>query len=267
MSLLHLVKVDLKKMTSYRTFWVICGLYFVTLTFTILSGMKFLRWLGANGMDKLVNIDRIPIYHFPDVWQNVLFVSGFFKVMLGILVVVSITNEFSYRTIRQNIIDGISRLEFLKSKMLTNLLLSLASLIVVFASALVMGLIYTPAIELDYFFGDASFFFAYFLEVFSYLSYALLLGILVKRAGLTILILLFSRPIELIFKLNLPDNASYVSDFFPMESITNLLPPPFLKYAFMEIQDSIRFTTLLIALAWMFLFNFFSYQVLNRSDL
>jgi ABC-2 type transport system permease protein len=231
--------------------------------------MKFIKWinLGDKGLDTFINVDRIPLYHFPDVWQNVLFISGFFKIILGIMILISITNEFSYRTIRQNIIDGMSRLDFLKSKILTNLVLSLASLIVVSVIALFMGLIYSPSIDFNYFFDDVNFFLSYFLEVFSYLSYALLIGILVKRAGLAILILLFSRTIELIIKLNVPEQMNWAIDFFPMESMTNLIPVPFLKYILQEIQDYVKISTLLIAVAWMLLFNFFSFRILKRSDI
>ena len=70
--MLHLLKIDLKKMTSYRTFWVVCGMYFLTLGFGAASGMEFLKAL-ANLFDDFgqkLNIDRIPLYHFPDVWMN-----------------------------------------------------------------------------------------------------------------------------------------------------------------------------------------------------
>ena len=117
--MLQLLKIDLKKLTSYRTFWVVCGLYFLTLGFGAASGMEFLKWLDrtfqAFGQDG-ININRIPLYHFPDVWLNLIWVGGLLKVLLGIMVVISVTNEFAYRTIRQNIIDGLSRWEFLLSK-------------------------------------------------------------------------------------------------------------------------------------------------------
>src|SRR5271170_1366948 len=141
--MLHLLKIDLKKLTNYRTFWVVCGLYFFTLAFVTASGMEFLKWLASKGAEfgANININRIPLYHFPDVWQNLVFISGMFKIVLAIMVVISITNEFQYRTIRQNIIDGMSRWEFLQSKMLTNILLSLMSVAMVFLIALVTGLI------------------------------------------------------------------------------------------------------------------------------
>lgn len=267
--MLHLLKVDLKKLTSYRTFWVVCGLYFLTLAFTTASGMEFLKWLASKGAEfgTSLNISRIPLYHFPDVWQNLIFISGFFKIVLAIMVVISITNEFTYRTIRQNIIDGLSRWEFLLSKILTNVLLSLTSVAMVFVIGLVTGSIYSPEINLQYVLTDLEFFPAYFLEVFAFASYALMLGIIIQRSGLTIIVLMLSHMIEAIIKVNIPDQAEFLKSFFPMESITNLIAMPFARYAFQEIQDYVSISSIAIALTWTFFFNYFSYLKLKKSDI
>ena len=266
---MHLLRIDLKKLIHYRTFWVVCGLYFLTLAFTTASGMEFLKWIASKGAQfgTTININRIPLYHFPDVWQNLIYVSGFFKIVLAVMVVISVTNEFTYRTVRQNIIDGLSRWEFLQSKIYTNVLLSLASVAMVFLIALVTGFIYSPEIEMAEVFSDLEFFPAYFLEVFSFLSYALMMGILIQRSGLTIIVLLLSNMIESIIKVNLPDSLESVKPFFPMESISNLVAMPFARYALQEIQDYVAIGSVVIALVWMFLFNYFGYLKLKKSDI
>jgi ABC-2 type transport system permease protein len=266
--MLHLLKIDLKKLTSYRTFWVICGLYFFTLGMATASGMEFLKWLAGfvEGFGEKINIDRIPLYHFPDVWQNLAWSSGLLKIMLGIMVLISITNEYSYRTVRQNIIDGLSRREFLYSKIMTNLLLSVLSMVLVFLIALVTGLIYSPHLS-GYMFTGVEFYPAYFLEVFAFLSFSLMLGIFVQRSGLSIVLLLNSYLIELIIKENIDDFVPQIIQFFPLESIMNLVPMPFARYAFQEIQDYVSMTAVAIALVWIFLFNYFSYLKLKKSDI
>src|SRR5882724_10972717 len=267
--MLHLLKIDLKKMTSYRTFWVVCSLYFVTLAFTTASGMEVLKWFASliEGFGQKFNINRIPLYHFPDVWQNLVYVSGLFKIVLAIMVVISITNEIQYRTIRQNIIDGLSRWEFLLSKILTNVLLSLMSVTMIFLIAMITGLIYSPEIILSDILTDLEFFPAYFLEIFSFLSYALMLGILVQRSGLTIILLLLSNMIEGIMKLNMPDSVEWLNQFFPMQSISNLVALPFARYALREIQDYVAWSAVAISVTWIFLFNYFSYLKLKKSDI
>lgn len=266
---MHLLRIDLKKMANYRTFWIVCGLYFLTLGMTTASGMEFLKWLQSLGAEfgADININRVPLYHFPDVWQNLFYISGFFKLVLAFLVVISITNEFTYRTIRQNIIDGMSREQFLFSKILTNVLLSLMSVVMMVLIAALTGLIYTPELEIGYIFTDLEFIPAYFLEVFAFLSYALMLGLLIQRSGLTIVVLVLSHMIEAIVKANIDDELPWLIQFFPMESISNLIRMPFARYVFQEIQDYVSIVAVAIAFAWTFLFNYFGYLKLKKSDI
>jgi ABC-2 type transport system permease protein len=267
--MLHLLKIDLKKLTSYRTFWVVCGLYFLTLGFGAASGMEFLKWL-ANLFDNFgekLNIGRVPLYHFPDVWLNLVWFSGWLKIVLAIMVVISITNEFSYRTLRQNVIDGLSRLEFLTSKILTNILLSFMSVAMIFVIGLITGLIYTPEVELSSIFTDLEFFPAYFLEIFFFLSYALMLGIFIQRSGLTIIVLLLTQMIESIITANLDDYFPSIIPYFPMKSIWYLIEFPLPRYAFQEIKDYLTFSTVLTVIAWTLLFNYFSFLKLKRADI
>jgi ABC-2 type transport system permease protein len=267
--MLHLLQIDLKKLTSYRTFWVICGIYFFTLIVGSASGMEFLKMLSRviEGFGQEINIDRIPLYHFPDIWQNLAWSSGLLKMGLAIMVVVSITNEYTYRTIRQNIIDGMSREEFLLSKLYTNLLLSIASMVSVFLIAVVTGLIYSPELDFPFALSGIGFYPAYFLEVFAFLSFALMLGIFVQRSGLTIILLLFSYLIEVIIKENIDNYLPGIIPFFPLESIMNLVPMPFARYVFMEIQDSVNWGSVAIALVWTVLFNYFAYLKLKKADI
>lgn len=267
--MLHLLKIDLKKLIDYRTFWVICGLYFFTLIMGAASGMEFLKWLSTiiEGFGQKINISRIPLYHFPDIWQNLAWGGGLLKLGLAIMTVISITNEFTYRTVRQNIIDGLSREQFLLSKILTNVLLSGLSMVAVFLIAVVTGLIYSPSIEFPFSFTGIGFFPAYFLEVFAFLSFALMLGVLVQRSGLTIILLLNSYLIELIIKKNIDDYFPGTVAFFPLESIMNLVPLPFARYAFQEIRDYVSFASIAIALVWTILFNYFAYLKLKKSDI
>ena len=229
--MLHLLKIDLKKLTNYRTFWIVCGLYFITLAFSTASGMELLKLLARTFDDfgSKLNIDRIPLYHFPDVWLNLIFFSGLFKIVLAIMTVISITNEYSYRTVRQNIIDGMSRWEFLASKILTNVFLSLLSVLMIMFISFVTGLIYTPSIDWNFAFTDTEFLIAYFLEIFAFLSFALMLGVMIGRSGLTIILLLLARMLELIIRENIDESLPWLVPFLPLESIANLVPMPLQK--------------------------------------
>lgn len=266
--MLHLLKIDLKKLTNYRTFWVVCGIYFISLALITASGMEVLKFVAdkVGEFGGSINIRRIPLYHFPDVWQNLIWVAGFFKFVLGVMIIISITNEFAYRTIRQNVIDGMSRWEFLKSKILTNAVLAGTSTVLLFVIALVTGLIYSPEIRFTELIDDIEFFPAYFLQLFGYLSFALLMGILVNRAGLTIIILMVYRGLELFVMHKIVD-VDALMPFFPLESLEGLITVPFMRYVFQEVLDHPQILTVITALFWTFMFNYFSYLKLKRSDI
>lgn len=266
--MLHLLKIDLKKLTNYRTFWIVCGIYFITLAFVTASGMEVLKFaadkIGEFG--GTINIRRIPLYHFPDVWQNLIYVAGFFKFVLGVMIIISITNEFAYRTIRQNVIDGMSRWDFLKSKIMTNLVLAAISTVLLFLIALITGLIYSPSITFSELIDDTEFFPAYFLQLFGYLSFAMLMGILVNRAGLTIIILMVYRGLEL-FVMHKIVNVDMLMPLFPLESLESLITIPFQRYVFLEVLDHPLISTVLTASFWTFAFNYLAYLKLKRSDI
>ena len=203
-------------MTSYRTFWVVCGLYFLTLGFGAASGMEFLKWL-ANLFDNFgekLNIARIPLYHFPDVWLNLIWFGGLLKVVLAIMVVISITNEFTYRTLRQNIIDGLSRTEFLISKILTNVLLSLMSVAMIFLIGLVTGMIYSPSIEINQIFTDLEFFPGLFPGNIFLFVVCIDAGYFDSAIRPTIIFLLLSQMIESIITANIDDYVPWIDTLF-----------------------------------------------------
>ena len=243
-------------------------LYFATMGVITSSGMEFLKWLVSKGADfNDVDILRVPLYHFPDIWQNITYVSLFFKLVLAVVVIISITNEFSYKTVRQNIIDGFDRKDFIISKVLTIFLLSLASALFVLAIGLITGSIYSPASEMRFMFDGIAFIPAYFLDTFSYLLLVMLFSMVIKRAGLTIGLTLLYPAIEYAIGGNLPDSVEWINDYLPLHAINNLINVPFQRYVFMEIQDYVALDSVLIVLVYCVIFIYLSYLTLVKKDL
>ena len=266
--MIRLLKIDLLKLTNYRTFWIMVILYFATMGVITSSGMEFLKWLASKGADfDDVDILRVPLYHFPDIWQNLTYVSLFFKLVLAVVVIISITNEFSYKTVRQNIIDGFDRKDFIISKVLTIFLLSLASALFVLTIGLITGSIYSPASEMRFMFDGIAFIPAYFLDTFSYLLLVMLFSMVIKRAGLAIGLTLLYPAIEYAFGANLPDRVEWINDYLPLHAINNLINVPFQRYVFMEIQDYVALDSVIVVLVYCILFIYLSYLTLVKKDL
>lgn len=266
--MLKLLRIDLLKLTNYRAFWVLNILYALLILGIPAGVIEFLKWLksaGAefDGFDPM----KIPILHFPDIWQNITYVYTFLKIFLAIIIVISISNEFSYKTVRQNIIDGMSRLDFLKSKLLTILLMSLGSTLLVFLTGFVTGALYTPDITFVEMFEETEFVFAYFLDLFSFLVFSFLLTVMLKRSAVTVFILLVYRPIEGIIILILPGAIKGIGQYFPLQAMSNMIEVPFPRYIFQEINDNVDMMMVSVVIGWTAIFIYAIYAKLKSSDL
>lgn len=266
--MLKLFKIEFYKLRYSKTFWIICGIYvflIFALPFSIAEILSLIKVEGGdvNGFDPT----KIPLLHFPDIWQNMTYIYGFIQIFLGILVIISVSNEYTYRTIRQNVIDGLSRKDYLISKLVVFLVLSLSATVLVFLTLSTFGFIHTPETE----FADITYGFqflsAYFVDLFTYMVLALLITTIIQRTGLAIAILLLLTPIEYIIGFLLPDAIDFITNYLPMHAMENLIPVPFMKYAFREIQDYVSLTMVMVVIGYLLLFSYGTYAKLKASDL
>ena len=123
------------------------------------------------------------IFNFPYIWHFNTFITAFFKLFLAIVIVSMMANEYSNKTIKQNLIDGLSKKEFILSKFLTVISFALISTVFVFAVSMILGLIYSDYNEFSIIFSDMEFLLAFFVKLVGFFSFCLFLGILVKRSA------------------------------------------------------------------------------------
>ncbi len=199
--------------------------------------------------------------------------AAFFKVILAFIVIISVSNEANFRTLRQNVIDGLSTREILGSKLLFILFLSLAASVLVLLIVLVTASAYSHVQGLDYMFQSMEFVFAYLFGVFTYLTFALLLTLLIPKTGLVIVALfMYTVVFEPLFALwlqhfpELSDGTRMIASFLPVTSVYNLIDVPFPRYALMEIQDFVSIKQVLIVFGWLIFNVGMSYWVLNKKD-
>lgn len=273
--MIRLFEIEWLKLKNYKVFWILLIMYFLGLILILSSGMflmQFLKYKGAdfNGIDPTI----LPLYDFPDVWQNMTYIATFFKIILAFIVIISVTNEISYRTMRQNVIDGLSKWEFLKSKLALIIVLSATSTLFIFFEGLITGLIYSTVKYPEYIFSDLDFLAAYFFELITFLSFALLLSILLKKAGFVIVLIfmytLIFEPFLTINMLHNPwmkDYVSWLAPFFPIRALNNLIQVPFQRYVFMEIQDFIAWKDALIVFVWLVIYHLSIYKLLDKRDI
>ena len=107
-------------------------------------------------------------FAFPDAWQTVSWTSSMLFIIPAILIITLTTNEFTFKTHRQNIIDGWSRRQFLSVKLVELLMLAVVCTIVVFLTTLVFGCIANKVAPGQGVWQDVRFLFFYFVQMLSY---------------------------------------------------------------------------------------------------
>src|SRR5690606_20889818 len=99
---------------------------YFALGFSIKSFVDYLMTLPSGPLEDFIQTG-FPIFDFVDIWQNMAWITFLFKYILAFMVIISICQEFSLRTVRQNMIDGLSRKEYIVSKVGLVAVLSLLS--------------------------------------------------------------------------------------------------------------------------------------------
>src|SRR3970040_2676769 len=130
----RLLSIELQKI------WLNKASRVLTLTHVILSA--FIALIASIkfviGFFKL-NLAEMGIFNFPFIWHFNTYIAAWLKFFLAIVIVSMMANEYSYGTLKQNLIDGMSKKEFILSKFLTVLLFALVSTIFIFLMSLILG--------------------------------------------------------------------------------------------------------------------------------
>ncbi|MEQ9230213.1 MAG: ABC transporter permease subunit, partial [Cyclobacteriaceae bacterium] len=217
----------------------------------------------------------LPIYDFPDIWQNTTYLASFLKVLLGFIVIISVNNDLSYLTLRQNVIDGISKREFVLSKVSLILFLGLVSSLFLFLSGLLNGSIYSSVHGARYVFDELEFIAAYFFDIVVFCSLAFLVSLIIKKSGFAIIALflytlMFEPIVTTLFEHHPKLDDSFwesIAPYFPVEAMNNLIPGPFPKYIFREIIDNVPLKAVLICTGWLAIYMGAIYYRLTKRDL
>lgn len=228
--MLQLLKIEWLKVKNYRTFWILSILFVVSI-----FGINYIVHEVQAARPNSKQMDAAaamllgsPPFRFPDVWHTVTYVSSFLLFIPALLLIISVTNEYNFRTHRQNIIDGISRTEFIMAKIADAVVISLACTILVALTALIFGFAEGGAsFSLD----KAEFILYFFLQALSYCSISLLLSVLFKRSGITIgIFFLYIAILErMVSGLLTRFGAGTISDFLPLRAPNGLIPLPFFR--------------------------------------
>jgi len=258
------------KFRRYKPFWIILGLFVVCYFALGLSIKSFIDYMieNRNGPFEKFFETGLPLFDFVDVWQNMAYITFLFKYILAFVVIISVCQEYSLRTIRQNMIDGLSRTEYVTSKLGMVIVLSLLSGVLLLILGFTLGMLYSPVKAPEFIVYSIGFVPAYAFETFCFLVFALFLATLIRRTGFTIILfILYSLIMEPIATAIMKHEYELAIWYFPIRAINDIIHVPFGKYLFMEVQDYVSLGELSVAGGWSLLFIWLTYLLIKKRDL
>jgi len=277
--MLRLLNIEFIKLWNNRASKVLILAYFILLScIALIAAIKF-----DFGFFKF-HLAEQGIFNFPYIWHFNTYVAAALKFFLAIVIVSMMANEYSNKTIKQNLIDGLSKKEFILSKFLTVAVFALVSTIFVFIISLILGYIFSSFTETSIVFSDLEYIVAFFIKLLGFFSLCLFLGILIKRSAFALGFLFVWYMVEGFARivLNLWDKTSEYADaitqFFPLQSMANLIKQPFSRLgAVKEMANqvgeqfnfdyAVHWYDIIIVLFWTSFFMLFSYKLLKQRDL
>ncbi|TXB66541.1 hypothetical protein [Phaeodactylibacter luteus] len=268
--MLHLLQLEWKKFNSHTAFRLFILFYLLLLPSTLLVGLRF---------------DELPpplysndvFFMFPTVWEYLGYIGNWLCFFFfGFLSIIIVTNEYSYKTLRQNIITGMSRKSFFLGKLYFILAISLAATLYYALCGFLIGYLNTEAIYWHKVMQNADYIPRYFLMCMGYMSFGLFLGFMIRRTGLALFVYLtYVMFLELILRwgVHMQIIAHRSMHFYPMNAVEDLVSVPFLemadefisKYGFsIYLQPGEAAITVLV---YSSLFLYLAYRRVAYSDL
>jgi ABC-type transport system involved in multi-copper enzyme maturation permease subunit len=207
------LKAELVKLFGYSTFWVVIAMHALLFLMVLLIANN--ATMNLNGVETNVLLSK------PYTWGTVAWLASWFNLILAILFIIYVGNDFLFGTFRRSLLDGFSRNQLFGAKL--SMLTIFAIYVVVLVS--LAAFIATPVLK-----STSSFFVSYkyvlvlFVQVIGYLTFAMLFVVLTRNISLSIVLyLLYFALIEPIIRLFLPDR---IAAYMPVKIISNLTPMP-----------------------------------------
>jgi ABC-type transport system involved in multi-copper enzyme maturation permease subunit len=277
-----LLKLEYYKNLNYKPFKVFSIIYFAILIALLFIGLIDFDLLGGT-----INLKEEGIYNFPEIWNFTTWIVALLKIFLGLIIVFSISQEFSNRMFKQNTIDGLSRKEFITSKLLTISIFTIISTLVVFAITMFLGYKYSVTTESAKVFEEVFFIGNYFVKLFTFFCFLMFLSILLRKSVFVFLALFIFWVVEGILSAvevftkvsgmqgaqrnEILQNDFFITHLLPLESMSSLIPNPMMRLKMakmMGMKYEFHYPTesMIACLVWCAIFIFGSYWILRKRD-
>ena len=275
----RLFLIEFDKLRTNRSSRILIGAYFILLSsIALIAAIKF-----DIGPIKF-HLAEQGIFNFPYIWHFNAFIGAWFKIFLAVVIVSMTANEYSNKTIKQNLIDGLSKREFLHSKWIMIFAFASISTLFIFVVSLILGLMYSNYTEFGIILSDLEYLLAYFLKLVAFFALCLFLGTAIKRSAFALGFLgvwqMFEGICYGLLKWKSPTwlDAEQLFKLFPLNAMGNLIHEPFSRLSAVrnlaeqvEVDvlrnTSVQFWDIIIVIVWSFIFYLLTYTLLKQRDL
>jgi len=210
--LLILEKIKALSYPAFRTLMIIHFLLFF-LVVLVVSRVHFsIPGFSIKGL-----------YQFPNIWEFFPWVASWFNIFLTIVLITLVGNEFAFKTFRQNVIDGLSRNDLIRGKLILIFTIAIYTFLMVLIAILIFGIIFTKDFSIDIIFENSYLILVYFVQAIGYMTLGLLFAVIFRNNALSIIMFLLYFPVEGIIRLFF---KTEYRPYFPLKIISNLTPKP-----------------------------------------
>jgi ABC-type transport system involved in multi-copper enzyme maturation permease subunit len=222
-----ILRTEWLKIRSYWAFWLV-----MFMTAAAYPSINYLFWTEfkdlskRKGAGKMLQMLLGNPFELPETFHTTAFFSSVFVLIPAIVVIMLITNEYTYKTNRQNIIDGWSRNSFLLGKFFNVLIISALVSILFTAISFIIGNIATTK-EVANPWSQTRYIWLFALQTFYQLSIAFLIGFLIKRSFIALGVFVFYYIIleNALIGIAKVNKLNY-ADYLPLEISDKIIPPP-----------------------------------------
>jgi ABC-type transport system involved in multi-copper enzyme maturation permease subunit len=225
--MLHLLKLEWKKFKNNAVVNLFGLMFIITLPTVIFAG-KEIKNLPAPLPSNSI------FFNFPTVWDYQGYIGNWLVFFfLGFVVIYIITSEVGFKTMRQNIITGMTRKGYFLAKLYTIISLSLAATLLYTIICFLIGAFHAEEFSISAAFDNNYAIPRFFLMCMGYLSFGLMIAFLIRKSGIAIFTyisyIIFIEPlIKWNIHFRLFKNASV--NYWPMNTIEDLTPLPLFRY-------------------------------------
>lgn len=272
----QLLKTEWLKIKNYTAFKVLSIFFLVGVVLTNYIVYVFNKNVVEN-VKAVGMMGNFNPYSFENTWQTTSYATGFLLILPALLIIILVTNEYTYKTSRQNVIDGWSRQEFIDVKIVMALIVSVVSTLMVILTALVFALFSKSDFSLN----SVSHVGFFFLKSLSYNMIAVLVSVLIKRTGFAIgLYFIYLGTENIISQLldvwsmkirkDMDVDLGSMGDYLPMNASDGLLTFPennLKSIAQNVLPTDYTMVVLGFAIAYLLMFVYFSRRKFINTDL